>query len=243
MKKLIKTILLKTPILNAFVLDKMMEIPHGEKGIEQVGHRVYVGGLWDEMGSLQFEMLKHYGLKPNHVFIDVACGSLRLGKHLIEYLDEGNYQGIDKESTLVEMGSREEVDETTLEEKKPKFVISSEFEFHKFPKKADFAIAQSLFTHLPEEIIDSCFSKLAKHVNPGAAFFATFFETESEYENYEIPHDHARFYFSRQQILDFGKDDGWNAEYIGDWSHPREQKLCKYVFGKAGKHGVEEQQN
>lgn len=229
MKKFLKKVLLKTPIVNSLVLDKMMEIPHGEKGVQQVGHRVYVGGLWEEMGNLQFEMLKSQGLQPGHTFRDVACGSLRLGNLLIDYLESGNYQGIDKEQSLIEQGSKEEVGQEKLEAKKPEFVVSDSFEFGKFSKKSDYGIAQSLFTHLPGEMIDDCFQKLFGTMNPGGQFFATYFESEGEFENYEIPHDHARFYFTREEMLEFGTKHGWEAEYIGEWDHPRDQVLVKYT--------------
>ena len=42
----------------------------------------------------------------------------------------------------------QEIDANIIEQKKPEFVISSEFEFHKFSRKPDFCIAQSIFTHL-----------------------------------------------------------------------------------------------
>ena len=29
--------------------------PEGEHGIEVLGHRGYVGGMWEEIGKLQFE--------------------------------------------------------------------------------------------------------------------------------------------------------------------------------------------
>ena len=40
--------------------------PEGETGIQKIGHRAYVGGLWDEIGNLQFEFLVAKGLRPEH---------------------------------------------------------------------------------------------------------------------------------------------------------------------------------
>ena len=61
--------------------------PEGPRGVKKVGHRRYVGGLWDEMGRMQFEFLTSRGLQSYHTLIDVACGSLRAGVHLIPYLE------------------------------------------------------------------------------------------------------------------------------------------------------------
>src|SRR6476620_10345865 len=74
--------------------------PHGVEGIRQLGHRDYVGGLWDEIGQLQFDFLVSNGLKPQHYLLDIACGSLRAGIHFIPYLETGHYLGIDKEPEL-----------------------------------------------------------------------------------------------------------------------------------------------
>ena len=38
-------------------------------------HRDMVGGMWDEIGRLQFEFLRARGLKPNHRLLDIGCGS------------------------------------------------------------------------------------------------------------------------------------------------------------------------
>jgi len=67
-------------ILLALGLGKLLERPriaHGPEGIKAAGHRRYVGGMWEEIGQLQFDYLVSQGLRPEHVFCDVACGSLR----------------------------------------------------------------------------------------------------------------------------------------------------------------------
>ena len=33
-------------------------IPDNEIGVKLMGHRKYVGGMWDEIGNLQFEFMK-----------------------------------------------------------------------------------------------------------------------------------------------------------------------------------------
>lgn len=39
--------------------------------------REKVGGLWEQLGSLQFEYLVRNGLEPHHFLLDIGCGSLR----------------------------------------------------------------------------------------------------------------------------------------------------------------------
>lgn len=233
LRQLLKNILLRIPFIDKIVLDRMMEIPHGDRGIDKVGHRIYVGGLWEKMGNLQFDFLLKQGIQPSSTFIDVACGSLRLGRIMIAYLDRGNYMGIDKEKKLIDAGKRQELNEALIVEKEPQFVISSSFDFSSFNKKADFAIAQSLFTHLPPDLIEKCFLNLYEMTNAGGFFYATFFESTEKVKNYEIPHDHARFFYTKREMLEFGESCGWESEYIGDWNHPRDQMIVKYTKPKS----------
>src|ERR1700756_713587 len=76
----------------------------GATGVGMVGHRAYIGGRWEEYGQLEFDFMVSRGLKPEHVLLDIACGSLRAGVHFIPYLDAGNYLGIEKEDALIKQG-------------------------------------------------------------------------------------------------------------------------------------------
>ena len=65
-------------------------LPEGPEGIRALGHRRYVGGHWEALGALQLDLLRREGLRPSHRLVDVACGALRAGVHLIPWLDAGN---------------------------------------------------------------------------------------------------------------------------------------------------------
>ncbi len=202
---------------------------HGEAGIEAGGHRDYVGGKWDEIGKLQFDFLCTQGLLPEHVFLDVACGSLRGGVHFIPYLNVGNYLGIEKEDKLIEAGLVEEVGEELALTKSPEFVISSTFAFQHFTKKADYALAQSLFTHLTADLLELCLRNMRPQVKDGCRFFATFFESETSVDNPESSHDHLNFKYTQAELATLGEKHGWSANYIGDWGHPRGQRMMEFV--------------
>lgn len=202
--------------------------PEGDEGIEKVGHREYVGGLWDEIGSLQFDFLVAHGLKPQHRLLDIACGSLRLGVKVIPYLEAGHYLGIDKEPKLIEAGLAQELDPAVRDAKRPNLVVSSAFEFEKFGVQADYAIAQSLFSHFPPPLIHTCFQKLRPHLAPGGVFYATYFEVPVPRKNPAVLHDHGYHAYTRGEMERFGEDNGFAADYIGDWKHPRQQVIVAY---------------
>jgi hypothetical protein len=180
------------------------------------------------MGRLQFEFLVNEGLQPYHYLLDIACGSLRAGVHFIPYLEAGHYLGIDKEHELIRLGIKEELGSQLYELKKPRFVVSGDFQFDRFGVRPDYALAQSLFTHLPASLINACFRRLRLHIHEDGVFYATFFETETEISNPSKPHDHGYFGYTRRQMEGFGAGNGWKSEYIGDWNHPQGQVMVRY---------------
>lgn len=204
--------------------------PEGPEGIALFGHRDYVGGMWDEIGRLQFDFLVAQGLLPHHVLLDIACGSLRAGVHLIPYLDPGNYLGVEKEPELVRAGLEQELTREVREEKRQEILVTDSFEFDRLTRRPDFAIAQSLFTHLTPEMIRLCLGRLAAVAPPHLRFFATFFEAGwwRPPRNPERSHTHTLFEYRRRDMRALGRETGWSMDYIGEWEHPRGQRMVEY---------------
>ena len=75
--------------------------------IRSGGHREFVGGMWEEIGSLQFDFLKKSGLTPLHRLVDIGCGCLRGGVYFVPYLEKSHYYGIDINASLIEAGRKE----------------------------------------------------------------------------------------------------------------------------------------
>ena len=202
--------------------------PQGEHGVRTAGHREYVGGLWEEIGQLQFEMLLAKGLRPEHHLLDIACGALRLGVKAIPYLEAGHYHGVEKERSLVEAGIERELGTALFAERMPELIVSADFAFERLSADPDYAIAQSLFTHLTRDGIALCFRKLRSRMRPGSVFYATFFEASTRVNNPRQSHDRGYFAYTRSEMLEFGVRNGFAGVYLGDWGHPRGQVLVEY---------------
>jgi SAM-dependent methyltransferase len=203
-------------------------------------HRELVGGLWDEVGELQFEFLLKQGLKPCHKLLDLGCGCLRGGVHFIRYLEAGHYFGVDMNQSLLDAGYDIELAEYGLQERLPRqnLVCCDDFDVVRMGETFDFVLAQSLFTHLSFNRIRQCLERLAPVVRPGGVFFATFFElpeglpTTVGFQHEPggvVTHDtqdpyHYRFDDLRHAAL----GSPWRIEYLGDWSHPRGQRLAAF---------------
>lgn len=121
-----------------------------------------------------------------------------------------------------------ELDPAIVAERRPILVISSSFEFDRFGRKADFAIAQSLFTHLPAEAVRLCFRRLAPALSDDGVFFATFFPTDRPVRNARRAHDHLAFRYTELEMRSFGEEAGLRGRPVGDWVHPRGQVMIEY---------------
>lgn len=201
--------------------------PEGAEGIAALGHRAYVGGRWEELGRLQFEFLKSQGLLPEHLLVDVACGSLRAGIHLIPYLQPEHYWGVDKESGLIEAGLTQELSAEIRAARRPGFTISQTFNMPDLERPADVIWMHSLWTHLPPESIHLCLQQCLTIAGPETRVWATFFETRQPRTNPTTPHDHATFFYTVAEIMDLTERSGWSCRYHGNWGHPRGQKMLE----------------
>lgn len=214
--------------IHNFLKNPKNNIEH-TKILNEIGHRAYIGGdnseSWYGIGKRQYHFLIKNGLKSNHVFLDIACGSLRLGQYLIPMLDIGNYYGIDSEEKLIKDGIKNEILFDLCKIKKPNFSINYNFDF-KFIKKYDYAIAQSLFTHLNRDDINLCFKNLAKISMPRSKFYFTFFEGDESLNQHSESHAHRNFIYEFRTLQKIAKKNNFNCKYIGDWGHERGQKIA-----------------
>jgi len=208
-----------------------------DSDISKKVHRGRVGGLWDELGTLQFEFLKLQGLKPEHRLLDLGCGCMRGGVKFIDYLNVTNYTGIDINASLLKAGSAE-ITEHALTGKQACLVQSDSFGSDKHIGLFDFAISVSLFTHLPSSYIQQALQTVkSKLVNDGL-YFATFFVVDDLNALYvptvQLPGDvttHAHkdpFHFNPHLIEFISEQVGLKCTYIGNWEHPRNQKMFKF---------------
>jgi len=200
-------------------------------------HRALVGGMWDEIGALQFKFMIEQGLNPKMLFLDVGCGSLRGGVHFINYLGPGNYYGIDANQSLLDAGYDIELRNSNLQSKMPRqnLLVNRKFEFSLFGKQFDYALAQSVFTHLPLNHIRHCLINLSGSLKPGGQFFATFFECpESSSIEADMIHepggiktfiDQDPYHYKVSDLEWCVRSLPLQVVYIGEWGHPRAQKM------------------
>lgn len=211
--------------------------------VEAGRHREAVGGLWDELGLLQLDFLRGRGLQPGHRMLDIGCGALRLGRHAAGYLMPGNYFGLDISRDLIEAGYACELSDD-LRARLPRAHLDANgsFDLTFVGAPVHFAIAQSVFTHLPLNHIRRCLWKVSERLSPGGSFLATAWLVPGEDGYVEsftqsgelggvpiVTRDIADPYHYR--ISDFAhacRGLPLEMELIGDWGHPRGQPMLAF---------------
>jgi len=202
-------------------------------------HRELIGGLWDEMGPHQLAFLKSQGLEPGHRLLDIGCGALRLGTHAVAYLNAARYFGSDISESLMRAGYDFELDaQGRVKTPWSHFRASADFEFPSPGGLFDYAIAQSVFTHLPLNHLRRCLAQLAPRIAPGGRFFVTYFECGEDQDLSSTlvqpggvvqTRDTMDPFHYRLDDLIWAIDRApWTFEPIGDWGHPRGQMIAAY---------------
>ena len=169
-----------------------------------------VGGDGATLKNRQFGFLLDSGLKPSDKFLDIGCGCLRGTIKVLDYLNEGNFYGIDIAKGLIdlipEQMSRENV------KKKPKIKVNSDFRIKKyFPKvKFDCISAYSLVTHLYPEDTERLFKGVSEALKDDGVFYFTYFPVANDIDSF-IP---GRFEYSKKWIIEAGEKNGLSLEDI-----------------------------
>ncbi len=132
-----------------------------------MGHRDDYRRRW------QMQHLKELGVVPTTRFLDYGCGKLRLGWPLIEYLDAGNYTGVDIDQSILEYGRQRTSKDQVRRAKRPSFrsfeelIASSETPY-------DVAWAFAVLIHLDDYRLNEMLSTVRNCICPvGGRLYAT----------------------------------------------------------------------
>ncbi len=182
-----------------------------------------VGGMWDRLGTLQFEYLRDAGLAPHRSLLDIGCGTLRAGRHFIRYLDANRYTGIDIAPAAIAY-ARDVVRGESLAEKNPRLVLCSDkaLNFCELQRQTfDYILAHSVFTHLMPQHIEECFSHIGTVMKVETQFFFTFSMADEYmsdgFKNFSYP-EHIFYELAQRHSLVV-------REPRNIYEHPRHQRM------------------
>jgi cyclopropane fatty-acyl-phospholipid synthase-like methyltransferase len=199
-------------------------------------HRAFVGGLWEELGRLQLDYLVRAGLLPHHQLLDVGCGALRGGVHFVRYLQADRYCGLDVNASLLAAGAIELTREG-LADRGAQLLADPQFSVSRFGRRFDRAVAVSVFTHLPMNVILRCLHNVAAALAEDGVFHATYFDAPASIHLEPITHqpggittqfDADPFHYSRDEIRAMAQGCGLDVSFDSDWGHPRAQVMANF---------------
>lgn len=108
-----------------------------------------------------FNYLLSQGIRREDVVVDYGCGTMRIGRHLVDYLNKGNYIGMDLDQRLLDVGL-ELLDPNTRIEKEPTLTPISPKTLREVAAKIPgFVFAKGVLQHVPPDGLASFFSNIA----------------------------------------------------------------------------------
>lgn len=220
--------------------NKYYDLERTRREIARGEHRRLVGGYWEEIGALARDYLIDHGLLPGMTFLDIGCGCLRVGVHLVEYLEAGHYFGIDLSDELLTVGYERELGPLGLCHKLPRenLLCDDEFDFGRLvnASRFDMALALSLFTHLPMNHLRLCLERLEGKMPPGAKLILTLFHCPAD-RPWHLPMLHQPggitsyptrdvFHYRHSDLQRCAHGLPWHVGEPQQWGHPRAQAVA-----------------
>lgn len=168
---------------------------------------------WLALGRMQFDYLTGHGLAPGHRMLDIGCGNLRAGWRFIDYLDTGDYYGLDISPDIL-LSAKRTVAAYRLQAKLPHLTLVRDLTFDFLPAgHFDVVHAHSVFSHSPLHVIDECLTHVGRVLAPGGFFDFTFDRTEGT-EHQVLRED---FYYRTETLVELAARHGLDARFMDDW--------------------------
>lgn len=168
---------------------------------------------WLALGQMQFDYLVSHGLAPGDRMLEIGCGNLRAGWRFIDYLEAGDYYGIDISPDIL-IEAQRTLAERGLQAKLPHLTPVRDLTFGFLPDAAFTVVhAHSVFSHSPIEVIDECLAHVGRILAPGGFFDFTFDRTEGA-EHHVL---HEDFYYRTETLTGLAERHGFTARFMDDW--------------------------
>lgn len=124
-------------------------------------------------GRAVLKRLVSLGLRPEHRVVDYGCGSLRIGRHLIDFLAADRYVGLDVTERFWRDGLRN-LDPECTRRKRPRFALVE----GPRPEPPDFLVSIGVLIHVPAQELSLYLDGIQALIGPRTLALVTFFDDE-----------------------------------------------------------------
>jgi SAM-dependent methyltransferase len=196
-------------------------------------HRIAAGRNWGAMGLWQFEFLRQHGLDRDSHVLDVGCGSLAAGIHLLRFLADGHYWGLDRDSSMIAAGVVMELSRVGIPPERGHFIVNDTFDLDGIPHAVDVAMANSVFCTLPFNSVARCIVSVVRKLAPWGVFYATWFENPDPVDFAPMQRaagvttyaDREPYHYSFDLIEQVCQAVGARVVRVDDSTHPRGESV------------------
>jgi SAM-dependent methyltransferase len=194
-------------------------------------YRAFVGPPedYDLVSAMTFNLLTTLGLRQHHSVLDIGCGSLRIGRLMIPYLNAGNYTGIEPNGWLVEEGIQREIGHDLVEIKRPNLHVSDTATSLPQDQRFDFAFAQSIFSHCGPDLFAKWLGEIAPRLGDAGALVATILTADTDCEELGWIYPGC-VYYKLESVAAMAEKA--SLQFLAlDWKHPRQRWVLFYKQG------------
>jgi len=125
----------------------------------------------NETALRTFNELIAQGISPTDTLVDYGCGTLRVGRPFIEFLEPDHYIGMDIDQRILDAG-RGNLPAELVESKRPVLeVISPESLNRVAAKRPKWIFSKGVLQHVPPDELNEFFESFAQLVHAGATAF------------------------------------------------------------------------
>ena len=185
---------------------------------------------WLRIGQMQFDYLVSHGLKPGMRMLEIGCGNLRAGRLFIDYLDAGDYYGIDISPDIL-LAAQRTLAESGLQGKLPHLTLVQDLKLAFLPAgHFDVVHAHSVFSHSPIQVIEECLAHAGRVMKPDGFFDFTFDRTEGA--EHQVLHED--FYYRTETLVALAGRYGLAGQFMTDWEELPHQQSKLRITRPAG---------
>lgn len=129
-------------------------------------------------GRRQADLLFNAGCRPDSHVLEVGCGCLSAGMHLMDRLEPDHYVGIDPNEWLRETAIRRPEIRAITEAKRPVFLSNYEFDAAETGRKFDFVISHSILSHAAHHQLPLFLNNVGAVLSDSGQIFASLYLSE-----------------------------------------------------------------
>ena len=151
-----------------------------------LGGRATEDETFSAAGRAVLDLLVQDGLRPSDRALDYGCGSLRIGRHLIDYLDPDRYTGLDLTERFYTEGLAG-MDPALLEKKRPQLAVITPDELARHAASPpDVLISIGVLIHVPRAELGEYLDRVCALVGESTRAYITFFEAPEQQQLSEM---------------------------------------------------------